>query len=165
MKNIDISKYKKEGFDSWQIKEIKKGLDRNLNVSLYAKEDFDYMQMMEIREGLEQNIDVSKYALKNIKSTCMKRIKEQLIQGNKISFCNTCFVDENKNVSKKINNKSTSIQKSQNILDQELENKSFTNCHSCCDSHEKTIGRLWTVIVIMLILKLSAFIWLMVKFT
>ena len=57
-----------------------KGFISNVDVSVYAKTEFDSWQMEEIRDGLESRLDVSSYAKPEIKWDEMSEIKEKLLE-------------------------------------------------------------------------------------
>ena len=56
----EMKSYKKQGFDEWQLYEIRKGLEDGVDISKYAKREFSDEEMAEIRkeltnENLEKN--------------------------------------------------------------------------------------------------------------
>lgn len=51
--------YSNKGFDEYQLKEIRLGLESNVDTSIYANSEFDDIQMGLIRIGLEKGLDVS----------------------------------------------------------------------------------------------------------
>ena len=65
-------------FNSDQMYEIEKGLDKGLDVSVYDKEEFNEDQMKQIRLGLEKNLDVSKYAKPEYNWKIMRKIRRKL---------------------------------------------------------------------------------------
>ena len=65
-------------FNSEQMYEIEKGLDKGLDVSVYDKEEFNEDQMEQIRLGLEKNLDVSKYAKTEYNWKIMRKIRRKL---------------------------------------------------------------------------------------
>ena len=65
-------------FNSDQMCEIEKGLEKGLDVSVYDKEEFNEDQMKQIRLGLEKNLDVSKYAKPEYNWKIMRKIRRKL---------------------------------------------------------------------------------------
>lgn len=47
-----LKEYEKQGFDEWQLYEIRKGLEDGVDISKYAKREFSDEEMAEIRKGL-----------------------------------------------------------------------------------------------------------------
>ena len=77
MKSIEeqLEVYENQGFDIYQLEEIRFGLESNLDVSIYAKHEFDADQMWEIRLGLLKGIDVSIYAKEEFNHNQMFEIR------------------------------------------------------------------------------------------
>ncbi|MBO4394863.1 MAG: DUF342 domain-containing protein [Eubacterium sp.] len=59
---IDMSSYENQGFDSLQLNEIQRGLEKGLDVSLYAKKELSSYQMREVRAGMEKGVSMVAYA-------------------------------------------------------------------------------------------------------
>ncbi len=106
---IDMSEYRKQGFDSHQLYQIRAGLAEGSDVSVYAKREyladqmrelrkglskknpvpiiffqdpqFDPHQMREIRKGLEAGIDISNYAMLNVPYLKMRAIRKSAEDG------------------------------------------------------------------------------------
>ena len=55
MKTIEeqLEEYRKQGFNIFQMLQIRAGLLNNLDVTIYAKKEFNWLQMQEIRSILE----------------------------------------------------------------------------------------------------------------
>ncbi|MEG0730724.1 MAG: hypothetical protein RR421_05385, partial [Cetobacterium sp.] len=79
---MKLDDYQQRGFVSYQIHQIKLGLDAGLDVTIYAKNEFDWTQMEQIRLGLTEGIDVSIYALPNIPAAEMEHIREKIRYKN-----------------------------------------------------------------------------------
>lgn len=57
-----MKRYENQGFDIFQMEQIKWGLKAGVDVDKYADPKFDNFQMVQIKWGLEEGIDVDKYA-------------------------------------------------------------------------------------------------------
>lgn len=78
-KEIDqeIKRYEEQGFDDWQIYEIRKGLETDIDVSVYANLNLTDDEMQQKREALEMAKQ------KTAKLTGQSQ-KEEEIENNKI---------------------------------------------------------------------------------
>lgn len=79
-KEIDqeIKRYEEQGFDDWQIYEIRKGLETDIDVSVYANLNLTDDEMQQKREALEMAKQ------KTAKLTGQSQ-KEEEIENNKIN--------------------------------------------------------------------------------
>ncbi len=106
---IDMTEYRKQGFDTQQLYQIRSGIKSGVDVSVYAKkiyladqmrelrhglskkdgvpiiffEDpaFDGRQMREIRKGLQAGIDVSNYAILTVPFMKMRAVRKSAEDG------------------------------------------------------------------------------------
>ena len=80
-KEIDqeMKKYEEQGFDDWQLYEIREGLENGLDVDKYADLKFSRNQMEQIRLGLEEGVDVDKYADSKFNRSQMYQIRCRLV--------------------------------------------------------------------------------------
>ena len=76
---INTDKYESMGFLNWQIEEIKLAIKNGVEDSLihqYLENvDLDSFQMQQIRLGLQDGLDVSLYARKDIPFAEMEQIR------------------------------------------------------------------------------------------
>ena len=49
---LEMKRYEEQGFDDWQLYEIRKGLEEGVDVSKYTDPKFSDEEMAEIRKGL-----------------------------------------------------------------------------------------------------------------
>ena len=82
---LDVSVYAKPMFSGAQMDIIRMGLIKKLDVSIYAKPEFEWEQMNEIRKGLEKGLDVSIYAKPEFEWGQMNCILQGLESGLDIS--------------------------------------------------------------------------------
>ena len=77
--------YEQQGFDSFQLSEIRLGLERSVDVSIYADRSYHWGQMQMIRNGLERCLDVSKYADPQVSLNDMIHAYEKLCKQAGVS--------------------------------------------------------------------------------
>ena len=79
-KEIDqeMKRYENQGFDYWQMDEIRLGLEAGVDVDKYADPKFNEYQMKQIQEGLENGVNVDKYANTKFDETQMYEIRKEL---------------------------------------------------------------------------------------
>lgn len=70
---LEMKRYKEQGFDDWQLYEIRKGLEEGVDVSKYTDPKFNDEEMAEIRKGLTNE---------NPKKNQALEIKEEHINKN-----------------------------------------------------------------------------------
>ena len=78
--------YEQQGFDNYQLNELRVGLERGVDVSIYADRSYHWGQMQMIRKGLEQRLDVSKYADPRVPLKDMIHTYEKLCKQAGISL-------------------------------------------------------------------------------
>lgn len=76
-----IAEYKRQGYSTDQLAEIREGLEHGVDVSVYADKEYFAIQMRQIRLGLEKGIDVSLYASKSFDWFQMEEIRLGLESG------------------------------------------------------------------------------------
>lgn len=67
--------------DSWQLEQIRLGLEDNLNVSVYANDNFTWAQMEQLRLGLKDNLNVEVFANPNYSFKQMDAIRRCMKSG------------------------------------------------------------------------------------
>lgn len=70
---FEMKRYEEQGFDDWQLYEIRKGLEEGVDVSKYTDPKFNDEEMAEIRKGLTNE---------NHKKNQALEIKEEHINKN-----------------------------------------------------------------------------------
>ena len=64
----EMKSYEEQGFDEWQLYEIRKGLEDGVDISKYAKREFSDEKMAEIRKELtKKNLDLDENLVSEIK--------------------------------------------------------------------------------------------------
>lgn len=93
-KNIDISRYVKEGYDAEQLEVIIKAIEKKINIDPYLNKEFRGIALNEILEGLETGMDVSIYADPKYKWQQMRQIRLGLENHLDVSLYKSNLYDE-----------------------------------------------------------------------
>lgn len=135
---IDFKKYKNQGFNEWQMEELKTATKNKVPDELIetylANVDYDYKQMVQVREGLVARVDVSLYANKDIPDYCMELIKNRLIEI------------------KKTNNIANEQIEQVNIEQQRLDNKDHIKIHKTLTIMKLGIKLLLFIVILLFVL-------------
>lgn len=83
---LDYDQVRSQGFDSYQLAEIQKGLEAGVSVMDYLDPDMPWTEMEEYRLELEQGIDLSAYRKNGFSSDRLAQIREGLAQGLDVSL-------------------------------------------------------------------------------
>ena len=78
---IDVSEYADKDYYAIQMRQIRIGLEKDLDVSLYESKEYDWFQMEEIRLGLEEGLDAKIYAKPDWSYEVMRELRKALKDG------------------------------------------------------------------------------------
>lgn len=73
-----MKKFKEQGYNREQCKEIRIGLEEGLDVSYYAKKSYRAKQMREMRISLEQGIDILNFTVGYPQVSEMRRKRKRV---------------------------------------------------------------------------------------
>ncbi|MCR5092825.1 MAG: FapA family protein [Lachnospiraceae bacterium] len=82
---LDYDKVRAQGFDSWQLAEIQRGLEAGISVTDYLDPEMPWTEMEEYRLELEQGFDLSSYREKGFTTDRLAQIREGLAQKLDVS--------------------------------------------------------------------------------
>ncbi|MCR5675216.1 MAG: FapA family protein [Lachnospiraceae bacterium] len=82
---LDYNTVRAQGFDSYQLAEIQKGLEAGVSVSDYLDPEMPWTEMEEYRLELEQGIDLSEYRKNGFSSDRLAQIREGLAANLDVS--------------------------------------------------------------------------------
>ncbi|MCR4764485.1 MAG: FapA family protein [Lachnospiraceae bacterium] len=75
---LDYNRVRSQGFDSYQLAEIQKGLEAGISVVDYLDPEMPWTEMEEFRLELENGIDLSKYRAQGFSSDRLAQIRQGL---------------------------------------------------------------------------------------
>lgn len=83
---VKIQKYLNQGFDSWQLTQIKQGITANVDVDVYAKKAYSAEQMSQIRLMLIGKCKIPYFISKEVDSELMHRVRILMEDGKSKSL-------------------------------------------------------------------------------
>ena len=92
-KEIDIAFFVNEGYDVYQVNEIRLGIEHCVDINKYLLHEYNGDQMKQIRLGLEEKLDISFYDMIGFSSGQMEQIRLGLEEGLDVSVYADPFID------------------------------------------------------------------------
>ncbi len=83
---LDYNTVRSQGFDSYQLAEIQKGLEAGISVTDYLDPEMPWTEMEECRLELEQGIDLSSYRSQGYSTDRLSQIRQGMIAGLDVSI-------------------------------------------------------------------------------
>ncbi|MBR0173138.1 MAG: DUF342 domain-containing protein [Lachnospiraceae bacterium] len=81
----DEKRLREEGYNVYQLEQIRQGLEGGLDVSVYLHPQFSWLDMEEIRKGLKQGIDMSRYREAGYSTEQKREIRKGIARGVDVS--------------------------------------------------------------------------------
>ena len=81
----DEKRLRDEGYNVYQLEQIRQGLEGGLDVNVYLHPQFSWLDMEEIRKGLKQGIDMTRYREAGYSTEQKREIRKGIARGLDVS--------------------------------------------------------------------------------